>query len=346
MQLTNTSTANGSIQVWLRKNGANIADSSSHYDVPDKQGSSFSSEILTVNYVLNVVANDVFQLYWQTANASVSIETLAASGTYPRTPSVILTATQVMYTQSGYSGTSGYSGFSGISGQNGASGISGYSGAVGASGFSGFSGQDGLSGTSGFSGYSGINGLSGYSGQDGLSGTSGISGFSGWSGISGYSGLGISGYSGFSGISGYSGYSGSGISGYSGSGISGYSGYSGFSGYSGVNAYVAPRVTSTTSASSITPDAGTTDQYELTAQAVGLTINAPTGSPVDGQKLIIRILDNGGAQTLTWTTSSGGYRIVGTTLPTTTTASKILYVGCIYNTTATFWDVIALAQQA
>ena len=92
--------------------------------------------------------------------------------------------------------------------------------------------------------------------------------------------------------------------------------------------------------------AETTDQYEVTALATGLTINAPTGSPVDGQKLIIRILDNGTSQTLTWTTTSGGYRIVGTTLPTSTTVSKILYVGCIYNTAATFWDVIALAQQA
>ena len=128
LQFTNTSTANGSTQVWLRKNGSDLADSNTHYDVPDKQGSAFSTEVLTVNYVLNVSANDVFQLYWQTANTSVAIETLAATGSYPRTPSVILTATQVMYTQSGYSGTSGYSGFSGISGTNGASGLSGYSG--------------------------------------------------------------------------------------------------------------------------------------------------------------------------------------------------------------------------
>ena len=157
------------------------------------------------------------------------------------------------------------------------------------------------------------------------------------SGYSGFSGSGISGYSG-SGISGWSGFSGSGISGYSGAGVSG------FSGYSGANTYVAPRVTSATTATTITPNAGTTDQYELTALASALTIAAPTGSPVDGQKLIIRILDNGTARALTW---NAIYRIVGTTLPTTTVVSKTLYVGCIYNTVTTAtWDVIAVAQQA
>lgn len=227
LQLTNTSTALGNIQVWLRKNGTNIADSSSHFDVPDKQGSSFSSEILTVNYVVNVAASDVLQLFWQTGNTAVTIETLAASGTYPRTPSVILTATQVMYTQSGYSGISGFSGYSGISGQNGANGTSGYSGysGSGVSGFSGYSGYSG-SGISGFSGYSGsgISGFSGYSGANGADGTSGYSGFSGAVGADGASGF-----------SGYSGYSGSGVSGYSGYSGSGISGFSGFSGYSGAS---------------------------------------------------------------------------------------------------------------
>ena len=236
IQFTNTSTANGSTQIWLKKNGTNIPDTNSHFDVPDKQGSAFSSEILTVNFVFNVTANDYVQLYWDTTNANVSLETIAGNGTYPRTPSVIFTATQVMYGQSGYSGisgysgnsTSGYSGYSGsgISGYSG-SGISGYSGAT-VSGYSGYSG----SGISGFSG-SGISGYSGFSGQT----ISGYSGYSG-SGISGYSGSGVSGFSGYSGsgLSGFSGYSGSGISGYSGSGVSGFSGFSGsgISGFSGI----------------------------------------------------------------------------------------------------------------
>ena len=143
----------------MRKNGTDLADTNSHYDVPDKQGSTFSSEILTVNYVLSLTASDYIQVYWLTGSTTVQIETLAAGANYPRTPSIILTATQVMYTQSGYSGYSGYSGISGFSG----SGISGFSGYSGISGYSG-------SGTSGYSG-SGISGFSGYSGYSGVGST-------------------------------------------------------------------------------------------------------------------------------------------------------------------------------
>ena len=99
-----------------------------------------------------------------------------------------------------------------------------------------------------------------------------------------------------------------------------------------------------TSASTITPTI-TTAQYNVTALATSATFAAPSAG-VDGQKLTIRIKDNGTAQTLTWTTTSGGYRIIGTTLPTTTTASKVIYVGCVYNSQDTFWDVVAVATQA
>lgn len=104
-----------------------------------------------------------------------------------------------------------------------------------------------------------------------------------------------------------------------------------------------PRVSSTTSTASITPDIATYDQYCLTAQAVGLTVNAPTGTPLDGNKLVFRILDNGSAQTITW---NGTYTAIGVTLPTTTTASKTTYVGCVYNANNTRWDVIAVVTQA
>jgi hypothetical protein len=87
----------------------------------------------------------------------------------------------------------------------------------------------------------------------------------------------------------------------------------------------------------------TADQYAYTALASGLTINAPTGTPVDGNKLIIRILDNGTTRTLTWNAT---YTVIGTTLPAATTPNKTTYVGCIYNAANTRWDVVALATQA
>jgi hypothetical protein len=107
-----------------------------------------------------------------------------------------------------------------------------------------------------------------------------------------------------------------------------------------------PRIGAIASAATITPTGDTSDQYEVTALATAATIAIPSGTPVNGQKLTIRIDDNGTARALTWTTSAGGYRAIGTTLPTTTVISKTVYIGCIYNSTAGFWDVIAVAQQA
>lgn len=112
------------------------------------------------------------------------------------------------------------------------------------------------------------------------------------------------------------------------------------------NKRVTPRVVSITDAATITPTGDSADQYVVTALAQTATIAAPSGTPTDGQKLVIRIEDNGTGRALTWTTSSGAYRAVGVTLPTTTVASKVVYIGCIYNSQDTFWDVIAVAQMA
>ena len=104
---------------------------------------------------------------------------------------------------------------------------------------------------------------------------------------------------------------------------------------------------STASGSTITPISEVTNQYNVTALAVAATIAAPTGAPVDGQKLTIRIKDNGTARALTWTTGSGGsFREVGAVLPTTTVANKTVYVGCIYNSDDLRWDVVAVSQEA
>jgi hypothetical protein len=130
IQFTNTSTQNGSTQIWLKKNGVNLPDTNSHYDVPDKQGSAYSSEIFTVNFVLDLSANDYIQVFWQTSSTSVSLETLAASGNYPRTPSIIFTATQVMYTQLGPTGATGPTGFGGT----GPTGPTGSTGSIGPAG--------------------------------------------------------------------------------------------------------------------------------------------------------------------------------------------------------------------
>lgn len=104
-----------------------------------------------------------------------------------------------------------------------------------------------------------------------------------------------------------------------------------------------PRVTSTASSTTPTPNADTTDVYILTALAGNATFGAPTGTLSQGQKLIVRIKDNGTARTLTW---NAVFRAMGTALPTTTVINKTLYLGFIYNSTDTKWDLVASAQEA
>lgn len=108
------------------------------------------------------------------------------------------------------------------------------------------------------------------------------------------------------------------------------------------NKRIDPRTITTTSTATLTPDISVDDQFNITAQAVGLTVAAPTGTPVDGNKIIFRILDNGTAQTISWNAT---YTVIGVTLPTTTVANKTTYVGCIYNANNTRWDVIAVTTQ-
>jgi hypothetical protein len=104
------------------------------------------------------------------------------------------------------------------------------------------------------------------------------------------------------------------------------------------------RVVSTTSSATITPTSDTADQYEVLALATPATIAAPSGTPTDGQKLLLRIKDSGSSQGLTWTTSSGAYRAVGITLPTSTVSGKTVYIGCMYNAQDSYWDVVGTAQ--
>ena len=111
------------------------------------------------------------------------------------------------------------------------------------------------------------------------------------------------------------------------------------------NKRITPRVANVTTTSTITPPGDTVDQYEVLALASGATVAAPSGTPTDGQKLILRIKDNGTAQTLSWTTSAGAYRPIAVVLPSLTVISSVFYAGCIYNQQDNYWDVVTTVQQ-
>jgi hypothetical protein len=107
------------------------------------------------------------------------------------------------------------------------------------------------------------------------------------------------------------------------------------------NLYV-PRLQSVVSSAIVTPT-NLNDEVVITAQAVSLTLANPTGTAVQGQSMIIRIKDNGTAQTIGYDTQ---YRAIGVTLPTTTVINKLVYLGLIYNSTDSNWDCLGVSQEA
>jgi len=109
------------------------------------------------------------------------------------------------------------------------------------------------------------------------------------------------------------------------------------------NKRITKRTGTTTSSTSLTIASDDVDRYTVTALAAAMTINAPSGTPTDGQTLVIRIKDNATGRALTW---NAIFRAIGVTLPTTTVASKTMYIGCMYNTADTKWDVTAVAEEA
>jgi len=107
---------------------------------------------------------------------------------------------------------------------------------------------------------------------------------------------------------------------------------------------VIEEITSVTSNSSITPTGGSLRNYlKVTALAEATTINAPSGTPADGNMLLMRIKDNGTSRTIAY---NAIFRNVGVTAKTATTASKTIYQLARYNSADSKWDVISVTEEA
>jgi hypothetical protein len=109
-----------------------------------------------------------------------------------------------------------------------------------------------------------------------------------------------------------------------------------------VGGTIVPRMIAVSDGTSITANSDIADiVFQNNTQVAGiLTINAPLGTPLNGQKLIYRIQSTN-AQTFSWNTAAfGGSSDIA--LPTTTTGSgKFDYVGFLYNTAASKWQILA-----
>jgi len=98
--------------------------------------------------------------------------------------------------------------------------------------------------------------------------------------------------------------------------------------------------------SSVTIDPTTYDYYTIIGLSSNITFAATTTFPSNDKKVLLRIKDNGTSRAITWTSGTGGFRAIGITLPTVTTANKLIYIGVVWNYEDSIWDAIAYSLQA
>ena len=93
-----------------------------------------------------------------------------------------------------------------------------------------------------------------------------------------------------------------------------------------------PVVSSSTTASTLTPDVSVANVFYRTTQTATLTIEAPTGTPVAGETIFITVA-SAASQTLNLNSI---YKAYGAAFPATTTAGKKFMLAGTFN--GTDWD--------
>jgi hypothetical protein len=78
------------IYIWLKKNGTNVDNTATKLVLANNEGN-----VAAWNFVENAIANDYFELCWQSTSGDAVLLAEAASGNVPAIPSVIVTVTQV-----------------------------------------------------------------------------------------------------------------------------------------------------------------------------------------------------------------------------------------------------------
>jgi hypothetical protein len=98
LQFKNTSNDGQDVDIWFRKNGANIDNSNSRFHLPARKAAGDPSHLIAaLNFFVSLVNNDYIEIMWRTTSTAVSIEHFdtSTSPTRPAVPSAIATMTFV-----------------------------------------------------------------------------------------------------------------------------------------------------------------------------------------------------------------------------------------------------------
>jgi hypothetical protein len=93
VQFVNTDNNIHDTDIWMRKNGTDVADTNSQFSIPNRHGSVDGHLIAALNLFIDLAANEYIELMWATTDTSTTIQYLAAktAPVRPATPSVIVT---------------------------------------------------------------------------------------------------------------------------------------------------------------------------------------------------------------------------------------------------------------
>lgn len=88
-QFVNTAGGTHNVWIWLRKNGTNVANSTTTLRL---QGNN-AETVAAWNFLLDMNAGDYFELMWEVSDLAVALLADPASAVHPAIPSIILTVT-------------------------------------------------------------------------------------------------------------------------------------------------------------------------------------------------------------------------------------------------------------
>ena len=94
IQMKNTTNDTQDAEIWFRKNGSNIANSNSRFNLSPRKSSGDPSHIIAaLNFFVSMNSTDYLEIMWRVSDVGVSIEQYAAgtSPTRPTIPSAIVT---------------------------------------------------------------------------------------------------------------------------------------------------------------------------------------------------------------------------------------------------------------
>lgn len=228
----------------------------------------------------------------------------------------------------GNAGTTGPTGFTGAAGTASGTGATGPAGPTGTVGPTGNTGHTGAS-----SNVTGPTGSAGPTGSSGVATNTGATGAAGTAGATGPTGAGVTGPTGIGGNMATSTYDPAAIA-------------QQVVGTTATQTVTGKRITrrvSVTNAPGATPSINTDnfDMVRYTGMSAAITGITVSGTPVDGDSLIICFTDNGTARAITYGSSFESSGLV--TLPTSTTPSVMLVTGYLWNAVTSKWRVVGVS---